>query len=249
MRLVWHDIWGCARGPVMRLAPRTRLLAGAGLFVSCLTLPVLERYGWLLLVGLVLSWLLLCRPPARMLLRTTLLGLVLLLPYFLLLPLLPSSAGTGWRALSVPTRVFLHGMSGLLVSVTTVMALTASDLREALVRLPLPRLVVAILLQIVQQTSKLLYESGRMAAAMSVRGASRGPTAAWRILFSLPRSWLPRVLDRSDRVAAAMEVRGYDQAGVRPMLPMKQRVGDLLLLLAVMLVLVLAVYLRLETGR
>jgi energy-coupling factor transporter transmembrane protein EcfT len=78
-----------------------------------------------------------------------------------------------------------------------------------LVRLPVPRVVAAILLQIVHQTATLFYETRRVAAAMAVRGATGSLGTAWRVLVSLPQVWLPRVIGRAERVAAAMELRGF----------------------------------------
>jgi len=63
--------------------------------------------------------------------------------------------------------------------------------------------------QIVHQAASLFYETKRVASAMAVRGASGGGKAAWQVLWSLPRVWLPRIVDRADRVADAMELRGY----------------------------------------
>jgi energy-coupling factor transporter transmembrane protein EcfT len=149
-----------------------------------------------------------------------LLGLALFLPYFLLLPWLPDApsgtAGSGRHALVVPWTILLRGLGGMLVCTATVTSLTAADLREALLRLPVPGIVSAILLQIVHQTSTLFYETRRVAAAMAVRGASSGGATAWRVLASLPQVWLPRVIVRAERVGAAMELRGYCDGHLQP---------------------------------
>jgi energy-coupling factor transporter transmembrane protein EcfT len=107
-------------------------------------------------------------------------------------------------------------MCCLLVSVATITTLRASDLREAVVALPVPAAVSAILLQIVHQTATLAYETRRVASAIAVRGASTGGLTAWRLLSSLPRVWLPRIVQRADRTAAAMELRGYCEPRLEP---------------------------------
>ena len=132
----------------------------------------------------------------------------------------------------------------MLVSVATVASLTASDLREALVRLPVPSIVSAILLQIVHQTATLFYETERVASAMAVRGASSGGTTAWRVLASLPKVWLPRVLVRAERVAAAMELRGYCDADLPSFRQHKSRPADAGVLVLSIAVLALAITLR-----
>lgn len=197
----------------MHAAPQTRLVAGAAVFAACMTSTGATRAGSLCALAACAAWVLACRPPRRVLRASLLLGLALFLPYFLLLPLLPdapSAVAGSWRhALVVPWTILLRGLCGMLVCAATVTSLTATDLREALLRLPVPSIVSAILLQIVHQTGTLFYETRRVAAAMAVRGASSGGVAAWRVLFSLPRVWLPRVIVRAERVGAAMELRGY----------------------------------------
>jgi len=213
MRTSMHELWGCGRGPVRRAAPPTRLLAGIATFGGCMISSGATVTGSLCAASIAGVWVLGCRPPGRVLRASLLFGLALLLPYFLLLPLLPSPPGetaASWRAaLAVPWALLLRGLTGMVVSMATVTVLTGSDLREALLRLPVPSLLSVILLQIVHQTASLLYETRRVAAAMAVRGASSGGLAAWRVLFALPQVWLPRVILRAERVGAAMELRGY----------------------------------------
>jgi energy-coupling factor transporter transmembrane protein EcfT len=213
MRTSLHDLWGCGRGPVMRAAPETRLVAGAAAFVGCMVSTGATVTGSLCAGGIAVAWVIACRPPWRVLRATILLGLALLLPYFLLLPLLPEPAGEtagSWRgALVVPWTILVRGLSSTLVCVATVASLSASELRQALLLLPVPSVVSVILLQIIHQTGTLLCETRRVAAAMAVRGGSSGGLSAWRVLFSLPQVWLPRIIVRAERVGDAMELRGY----------------------------------------
>ncbi len=97
----------------------------------------------------------------------------------------------------------------MLVSAATATSLTVTDLGRGLGRLPVPRMVSSILVQIVQQTATLWDETRSVAAAMALRGASGAGLTTWRVLASLPRVWLPRVILRAERVSAAMEIRGY----------------------------------------
>lgn len=248
MRAFLHDLWGCGRGPARRAAPPTRLVAGTAFFAACIVSTGATLTGSLCVVFAAAAWLFLCRPPARVVRAFLLLGLAVFLPYFLLLPLLPdapSASVESWRrALVVPWTVLLRGLGGMLVAVATVAALGAGDLREALVRLPVPGVVSAILLQIVHQTATLFYETRRIAAAMAVRGASSGGVAAWRVLGALPRVWLPRVVARAERVGAAMELRGYAETPPRPLRSFAAGRADYALLAAATAVLAAAVALR-----
>jgi energy-coupling factor transporter transmembrane protein EcfT len=211
MHAALHELWGCGHGPVSRLAPRTRILAGAGLFGVCMVAPVPSPLGLALVSSATLLWLAGCRTPLRTVRAMLVVGCALFLPYFLLLPLIVGNPGAeSWAMASrVPLAVLVRGLAGMLVSIATISTLSASDLREGLLRLPVPSLVSAILIQIVHQSATLGYETRRIAAAMSVRGASGSGVAAWRVVASLPSVWLPRVLIRAERVAASMDVRGY----------------------------------------
>jgi cobalt/nickel transport system permease protein len=173
--------------------------------------PPQTRSGAAFIAVVVLSWLVACRPPWHVVRDAALLGLSLFLPYFLLVPLMGGGLDPArwWADLPIALNVFVRGIAGILVTVAAVTTLTATDLRDGLAKLPIPRMVSAILVQIVHQTATLGYETRRVAAAMSVRGASGGGVTAWRVLSSLPQVWLPRVILRAERVAAAMEVRGF----------------------------------------
>jgi len=190
------------------------------MFVACLIAPAASAAGGIAIAGVVAAWLVACRPPRRRLASALLLGALLFLPYFLLVPMVHARstfpAETSWsRALSVPWAVLLHGMACMLVSAGAASSLDMSDLRRGLSRLPIPAMAVLILIQILHQSATLAAETRRISMAMAVRGASGRRGAAWRVLSSLPRVWLPRIFERADRVAAAMEVRGYCEADLR----------------------------------
>jgi len=221
MWTAWHEVWGCGRGPAARLAPQTRILAGAVLFAACLMSPALSVPGTVLISATTAAWVGVSGMPGRNLRFFALLGLAMFLPYLLLVPLIvkgPSvmSSGADWvEALAVPWGILLHGLAGLLIATATVSILTVSDLRGGLLALPLPRIFTAILVQIVHQTFVLLSETKRVSEAVAVRGGSGTWRAVVRMLTSLPRVWLPRIIGRADRVAAAMDLRGYTEADLR----------------------------------
>jgi energy-coupling factor transporter transmembrane protein EcfT len=211
MKTSWHDIWGSANGPATALAPQTRIICGASAFAVCMVSPVTNWQGVAAITGVLVLWEALVRPPARVIRSTLLLGLVLFLPYFLLTPLIHKELAEGdWsRALLVSWSVFFRGMTSMQASVSTATALSASDLRQGCSRLPIPRVFRAVLIQIVQQIANLVYETQRVASAIAVRGGTTGYRAGIKVVTSLPRVWLPRVIERAERVGAAMELRGY----------------------------------------
>jgi cobalt/nickel transport system permease protein len=211
MRSSWHQVWGSAGGPVRALAPHARIIIGASLFATCMIAPATRWEGVVALAAVVMTWTALVRPPARIVRSTLLLGLVLFLPYFLLVPLIhdPAADDSWLHALGVSWTVFFRGTTAMQVSVYTATALSASELRQGLSRLPVPRVVSAVLIQILHQTANLIHETRQVAAAIAVRGGTTGYRTSIRVLTSLPRVWLPRIVERAERVGAAMELRGY----------------------------------------
>ncbi len=209
MRNAWHDIWGCARGAARGLTPQARILIGTGVFAACLIVPAATWPGAALAVGFALSWLAFCRPPLRVVRIALGFGLSLLLSSLLIIYLLALVSGSPAASPAVCLGLLASGASAFLVTLTTVTVLSMSELREGLFHLPVPAMVSGILLQMVHQTATLAYETRRMAGAMAVRGATSNRRSGLTILMSLPRVWLPRVIERADRVAAAMELRGY----------------------------------------
>jgi hypothetical protein len=231
MRLSWFDIWGSATGPVKRLAPQARILAGAGMFAACLVPRPSTVVGSLLLVGTVIVWLLLCRPPARLLGTASIFSFALFSPVFLIAPLAPA-----WTVLA-------RGVATMLVSVATIVTLGITDLDDGLASLPVPRPVTALVTQIVHQTGMLIGETRRIVQTMAVRGGVGNSRAGLGLLGALPRVWLPRIVLRADRVAAVMELRGFgpETAAVRR-IPMSK--GDIFSVLLAALWLGLTLALR-----
>lgn len=221
MRAAFHHIWGSAQGPVTRLAPQARILCGLFVFASCLTAPVDRLSGVMTVSVLLLIWLTASGPSRDVLTNTLLLGLALFLPYFLLVPIIRYSDGgataasyetelSAWmEALRAPWVVFFRGLTAMVASVTTASTLSMGALRQGLMKLPIPRVFAVVCVQIVQQTAALWGESRRIAAAVAVRGGTSGLRTAVRVLSSLPKVWLPRVVHRAERVGDAMELRGY----------------------------------------
>lgn len=233
---------------MVSLVPQTRLVLGGAAFATCMIAPATTLTGGLVIAVAVGAWLIASRPPMNTVAGFSLLGFLLFVPTFLLLPLMPpnsASAADGWKHGFVASAdLAVRGLSGVLISMATVASVSVSDLREGLTRLPLPGIVSAIVVQIVHQTASLFYETKRVASAMAVRGASGSGKAAWQVLWSLPRVWLPRIVDRADRVADAMELRGYCDGEARSLASSRMRAADWAALALALAVLGLAVVIR-----
>lgn len=251
MRTPWHDMWGCGRGPAARLAPQTRILAGTLLFAACLFAPSRTAAGVICAAAVPAVWAAACGMPLRAVRTFAFLGLAMFLPFFLLAPMImlrpaaPAAGGASLAlALAAPWDIFLHGLAAMFTAAATIASLSMSDLRQGLLALPLPHIMSAIVIQIVHQTGELYYETGRVSAALAVRGGSGGGRAAAAMLTSMPRVWLPRVMGRADRVAAAMEARGYAGADLRVMGGRKAGAADAAAVIIGTAVLALSIALR-----
>jgi len=206
-------LWGTARGVARTLLPEVRVLVALAGLTACLLADAASWPG-LVLIGLtVLTAFVAVAPPPKPLGSVLLIGTVLLAPFFVLAPwsaaALPRN-GLPWiGGLVAPWRIVFTGLGVLAVVSTGVSSLTRSDLREALARLPLPRLLAAVILQIVMQTDLLVQEAARIMLALRGRGATHGLGNRLRVVLGLPRVWLPRLVFKAERVALAMEARGY----------------------------------------
>jgi hypothetical protein len=239
MRAAWHEIWGSARGPARSLAPQTRIICGVAVFATGMIAPVTRWQGVAAVAFVLFVWATLVRPPASVVRSTLLLGLALFLPYFLLIPLIHDPpSGRGWEmAAGVSWTVFFRGIAAMHAAVLTATALSASALRQGLSRLPIPRLFSVVLIQIVHQTTSLIDETRRVASAIAVRGGTVGFRTGIRVIASLPRVWLPRVVDRAERVGAAMELRQYAESDLADLGVVRTSTADrLALVLAVAVV-------------
>jgi hypothetical protein len=212
-RLPHTGLWGTSRGVVRSLLPEVRLLSALAAVVTCLLADPASWPGLALSAATVsVAWIAV-RPPPRRMAAILLLAAVMFAPFFLLAPwsggTLPRHVLPGIARMVVPWRMVVTGLSVLAVSTTAASSLTRSDLREALARLPVPRFLAAVVLQIVMQTDLLAQEAGRIMLALRARDATRGLRNRVRVVLGLPRVWLPRLTFKADRVALAMIARDY----------------------------------------
>lgn len=247
MQTFWYRSWGSGRGLIKKVAPQTRLFCGLILFTSSMITPVSTRLGILTIILIVFLWIAACRPPWRIVRIVSQLGLLMFLPYFFL-PLFFEKGNTnaeGWeKAFLITGSVVFRGMAGLYITTTTVTALTMSDLRQGLLSLPIPNVVSAIVLQIVHQAAGLISETQHMVAAIVVRGATGGWFTSLRVLISLPKVWIPRVIFRADRVAAAMEIRGFCDKEIQNHTDRMAAMRDKVIFLLMTLIFIFSIFLR-----
>ena len=206
------EAWGCGNGPAKRAAPSVRLTCGILVFASCSLAPLRNLWGVALLTGVLLGWTAWCGLPRRRLFSAVRLAACLFLPLFLFAPFIRGQAETGsWsEALRVTLTIGLRGTACIVVCAAAMAALDLSECGQGLGGLPLPRAVVALVVQIAHQAALLTDESRRTLTALRLRGVpSAGAGMRLRCLFSLPVIWLLRLTVRAERVSAAMEVRGF----------------------------------------
>ena len=208
MRWSLLNTLNCASGPIRQLTPATRIVVTSLVFIASVVTQPANLLGFVCLVVTALGWLIVCGPPFWLVRSALVLALAMLLPVFLLSPLIEAK-GHFLQALTVPWTLFARGIVGMLVSITALSALTLSELQEGLRTLKVPALVVTLVVQIIHQAELLIDETRRISAALSLRRGPESTMSALRILGAMPQVWLPRVIHRAERLAMTMELRGY----------------------------------------
>ena len=210
--------FGCGCGKLKKSAPVTRLLAWILVITACLLLKPSIWYELLAAVCILTAWLALTRPPRSGIFKLLGLGLIFFVPVFILLPWTGRSdqmidffgimtiRSDAWVA---PTNVLARGIFCLLLGYGLIACLEKSEFQQALVRLPIPRVIVVMIHQILRWLGPVVEESTNIGRAVALRGGTRGFKTGLRLTRALPSAWLPRVLSRADRVSAAMQVRDY----------------------------------------
>lgn len=206
------EAWGGGSGPVRAWAPSARLGYGAGALAVCVAVPLERLWGACVYVCVLAVWSAACGVPARRLMRAAGFAVCLFLPLVALSLAVRAAAGESWtHALAAPLRVALRGLACAAVCAATMASLDVASFGEALVGLRLPRVVAAVLVQVVHQTGLLAEETRRMLTALRLRGlAGAALRFRLRVLCALPVVWLLRLAGKAERVGAAMEVRGLD---------------------------------------
>ena len=199
-------------------APVTRFIAWILTTTACLLLRPSLWYELLAATALLLAWLMVSKPPRSGIFKLLALGLIFFVPVFILLPFTGRSEEwiDLWGILTVrsdawvaPFNVLVRGLFCLLLGYGLIVSVDKSEFQQALVRLPLPRVIVVMVHQILRWLGPLVEESTSIGRAIALRGGTRGFKTGLRLTKALPSAWLPRVLARADRVSAAMQVRDY----------------------------------------
>lgn len=210
--------FGCGRGKLKMSAPITRFIAWILVTTACLLLRPSLWYELSLAAGLLVAWLAVTRPPRSGIFKLLGLGLIFFVPVFILLPFTGRSEQwiDLWGVISVrsdawvaPFNVLVRGIFCLLLGYGLIASVDKSEFQQALIRLPLPRVIVVMVHQVLRWLGPLVEESTSIGRAVALRGGTRGFKTGLRLTKALPAAWLPRVLARADRVSAAMQVRDY----------------------------------------
>ena len=212
-RLPHTGLWGTSRGVIRALVPEVRLLSAVAALTACL---LVDPAGWpglsFTVATVSIAWLLVRPPPKRMAAILLLAG-IMLAPFFLLAPwsegTVPPHVLPGIAPIVAPWRIVVTGLGVLALSSAAASSLTRSDLREGLARLPVPKFLAAVVLQIVMQSDLLAQEAGRILLALRARNATHGLRNRTRVVVGLTRVWLPRLTFKAERVALAMVARDY----------------------------------------
>lgn len=239
--------WGCGNGLLKSLQPYTRIISGVLVGSACLLMPLRPMGGTIFMILTTFCWILLASMPGKMLQRCAIASVILFFPYLLLSPWM---AVDSYSAAPMADRfaqaggIALRSTCMLFIAASTIASLTIHDVHVGLVCLPIPRSLVALIVQLINQTMLLAEETTRIVGVLRLRGASG--VRGIRVLFAFPIVWMVRMLFRAERSAAAMAVRGYGIETAVKGDRIKLTFADMMMLSAATLAFAISVALRVK---
>lgn len=203
--------WGCGNGLLKKsLHPYIRIVSGILVGCASLLVPMQSVTGVTIAVTTTVCWIVLAAMPIKLILRCGIISLILFFPFLLLSPWMaedPLSDSSVTERITKTASIALRSACTLFIAASTIATLPIYDVHRGLTRLPLPRSLIALIVQLINQTMLLTEETMRIIGVLRLRGASG--VHGFRVLFSFPIVWMVRMLFRAERTAAAMTVRGY----------------------------------------
>ena len=200
------DWFGCGRGLLRKPAPVTRFVAWILVTTACLLLRPSIWYEFLAAICLLVAWLVVTHPPRSGIFKLLCLGLIFFVPVFILVPFTGRSNEwiDLWGLLTVrsdawvaPLNVLVRGVFCLLLGYGLIASLEKSEFQQALVRLPLPRVIVVMVHQILRWLGPLVEESTSIGRAVALRGGSRGDSDGDQDDARTPAGLIERKIGRS----------------------------------------------------
>jgi energy-coupling factor transporter transmembrane protein EcfT len=239
--------WGCGKGPLKFLNAHIRILSGFLLGISCLLIPSQSVAGVFLMAAATICWCVLAAMPAKRLIQCAIASVILFFPFFLLTPwiIVDSTTAAPMAARFAQSGIIaLRSTCCLFIAASTMAALAVQDVHRGLAFLPIPRTVIVLIVQLINQTMLLTEETLRIISVLRLRGTSgmRGI----KVLFSFPIVWMVRMLFRAERTATAMVVRGYGIEAVPTSESVQWSIADVLAMICTSIVLIVSALLRLR---
>ena len=202
--------WGCGNGPLKSLYAHIKILSGILLGSSCLLIPLQSIIGICLMTIVVTCWCILAAMPVKMIIRCAIASLILFFPFFLLTPWMIVGSSTVVPMVdrfAQAGAIALRSTCILFIVASTIAILDIHDVHRGLACISIPRAIIILIIQLINQTILLMDETLRIIRVLRLRGASG--VRGIRVLFSFPIVWMVRIMFRAERTAAAMIVRGY----------------------------------------
>ena len=202
--------WGCGNGYLKSLQPHIRIISGLLIGCACLLVPLKTVGGMVFLILSSLCWVMFAAMPRKMIVRCAVASIILFFPFLLLSPWMTVDSLIASPMVARTTQaagIALRSTCMLFIAASTIASLTMYDVHCGLVRMPVPRSLVVLIVQLINQTMLLAEETTRIISVLRLRSASG--VHGIRVLFSFPVVWMVRMLFRAERTASAMAVRGY----------------------------------------
>jgi len=239
--------WGCGKGPLKSLHAHIRILSGILLGCGCMLVPLQSITGIVLMVIATTCWCVLAAMPIKMLIRCAIASLILFFPFLLLTPWMTvdsSATAPMVERFAQAGAIALRSTCCLFIAASTIAILAIQDVHRGLAYIPIPRIIVVLIVQLINQTVLLTEETLRIIGVLRLRGASG--VRGIRVLFSFPIVWMVRMLFRAERTAAAMTVRGYGIEAITVGESIKLTNADVLTIICTSAVLVASILMRLK---
>jgi hypothetical protein len=239
--------WGCGNGFARRLQPNIRILTGVISGMACLIIPLHSLWEISIIIGVTMCWCMLSGMPRKMIISCIIASFILFFPFFLLTPWMTTGSFTTAPLIDRIAQagaIALRSTCCLFVAASTIAALAIQDVHRGLACAPIPRTLVALIVQLINQTMLLTEETARIIGVLRLRGASGA--GSLRVIFSFPIVWMVRMFFRAERSAAAMTVRGYGVEAVTARESVKLTIADMLAVISASAVLVVSLLMRIR---
>jgi energy-coupling factor transporter transmembrane protein EcfT len=222
------------------------------MFISLLVLPIEKPSGVALIFLTIIISYVLIRPDVNYLRKIFIFAFIMLFPVFLLIPFMPVKSYEFFdlsrfysrEGIIISTSLFLKGLLSVLLFSMMSASLKISELISGLNDMRLPRIVILLISQIIQQTGMMYQEINKVAQAISLRRRSSDLITTLLIIRYMPIVLMGRLSKRAVSISYAMQLRGYEDINISSDFKDRYNFIDILVITFATLWLILTINIR-----